>query len=74
MLILGMILLILHKTCCDPLSELSRRDGSDEGLQHMVSMTNKKKISSNTPSYLEVCKIPYNSENWDNYNDCLCIV
>ena len=28
--------------CCDPSSELSRGDGSDEGSQHMVSMRNKK--------------------------------
>ena len=24
--------------CCEPSSELSRRDGSDEGSQHMVSL------------------------------------
>ena len=36
-------LLTLHKTiCCDPSSEPSHRDGSDEGSQHMVSMRNKK--------------------------------
>ena len=28
--------------CCDPSSESSRRDGSDEGSQHMVSMKTKK--------------------------------
>ena len=38
-----------------PSSEPSRRDGSDEGSQHMVSMRNKKKLSSSTPSYLELC-------------------
>ena len=27
---------------CDPSSEPSHRDGSDEGSQHMVSMRNKK--------------------------------
>ena len=33
----------LHKnTCCDTSSEPSRRDGSDEGSHHMVSMRNKK--------------------------------
>ena len=32
--------------CCDPSSEPSHRDGSDEGSQHMVSMRNKKKLSS----------------------------
>ena len=34
---------ILHKNIhCDPSSEPSRRGGSDEGSQHMVSMINKK--------------------------------
>ena len=28
--------------CCDPLSELSRQDGSNEGSQHMFSLRNKK--------------------------------
>ena len=45
------------KTCCDPSFELSRRDSSDEGLQHMVSLRNKKnysKLSSNTLCYLEL--------------------
>ena len=38
-------LLILHKNkCCDPSSELSHRDCSDEGSQHTVSMRNKKII------------------------------
>ena len=32
--------------CYDPSSEPSRRDGSDEGSQHMVSMRNKKNQSS----------------------------
>ena len=35
-------------------SELSCRDGSDEGSQYMVSMRNKKKLSSNTPSNLQL--------------------
>ena len=49
-------LLILHvNMCCDPSSEPFRRDNSNEGPQHMVLMRNKKKISSNTPSYLELC-------------------
>ena len=39
----GSFLLILHKTiCCNPSSEPSRRDGSDEGSHHMISMRNKK--------------------------------
>ena len=38
-------LLILHKNiCCDPSFELSRRDNSDEGSRHKVSMRNKKNI------------------------------
>ena len=35
--------LILYKNlCCDPSSELSQRDSSDEGSQHMVLIRNKK--------------------------------
>ena len=49
--IIWKFLLILHKSiCCDPSSEPSRRDGSDEGSQHMVSMRNKKKYLSVTVS------------------------
>ena len=34
---------ILHKNIhCDPTSEPSCRDGSDEGSQHMVSMRNER--------------------------------
>ena len=29
------------KICCDPSSEPSQQDGSDEGSQHMLSMRNK---------------------------------
>ena len=43
MLIRDNFSLILHKNvCCDLSSEPSRRDGSDEWSQHMVSMRNKK--------------------------------
>ena len=36
-------LLILHKNMfCDTSSQLSQRNGSDEGSQHMFLMTNKK--------------------------------
>ena len=40
-------LFLMETICCDPSSEPSRRDGSDEGLQHMFScrINNKKKIS-----------------------------
>ena len=48
----------MHKNiCCDPSSELSRQDSSDEGSQCMVSMRNKNiisQLSSNAPSYLEL--------------------
>ena len=51
-------LLILHKSiCCDPSSEPSHRDGSDEGSHHMVLMINKK-LTSNTPSYLDLHVYP----------------
>ena len=40
-------MLILHKNiCCDPSSEPSQRDGSDEGSQHMVLIRNKKNKAS----------------------------
>ena len=43
MIIRDNFLLILYKNiCCDPSSEPSRRDSSDEGSQRMVSMRNKK--------------------------------
>ena len=43
MIIRDNFLLILHKNiCCDPSSEPSQQDGSDEGSQHMVSTRNKK--------------------------------
>ena len=43
MIIRDTFLLILHKNiCCDPSSEPSRQDGSDEGSQHMVSIRSKK--------------------------------
>ena len=49
------VLLILHKNICNyPSSEPSRRDGSDEGSQHMVLMRNKKKYHQ-ILSYLELC-------------------
>ena len=35
--------------CCDPSLELSHRDSSNEGSQHMLG--NKKKISLNYPQY-----------------------
>ena len=44
LMIIKDILLILHKNiCCDPSSEPSQQDGSDEGSQHMVLMRNNKK-------------------------------
>ena len=43
MIIRDNFLLILYKNIrCDPSSEPSCRDGSDEGSQHMVSMRDKK--------------------------------
>ena len=41
------------KTCCDPSSEPSQQDGSDEGSQHMVLMRNKK----NYPQILPLIQI-----------------
>ena len=42
MIIRDKFLILLKNICCDPSSELSRRDGSDKGSQHIVSMRNKK--------------------------------
>ena len=43
MIIMDNFLLILYKNiCCDPSSEPSQRDSSDEGSQHMVLLINKK--------------------------------
>ena len=36
---------------CDPSLELSRRDGSNDGSQHMFSLRNKKKYSLNYSQY-----------------------
>ena len=50
MIIEGKCFLFLIETiCCDPLSELSRRDSSDERSRFYAE------LSSNTPSYLELC-------------------
>ena len=36
---------------CDPSLEPSHGDGSNEGLQHMFSLRNKKKLSLNYPQH-----------------------
>ena len=38
----NILLFLLKNICCDPSSEPSQRDGSDEGSQRMVLMRNKK--------------------------------
>ena len=47
--------IIFHITplnvCCYASLELSRRDGSDEGSQHIFSLRNNRKISLNYPQY-----------------------
>ena len=49
---------MLHETiCCDPSSEPSQRDGSEEGSQHIVAMRIKRNYLSiiiGYPSYLEL--------------------
>ena len=56
----GLFFLFLTETiCCDPSSEPSHRDGSDEGSQPMFSCRinkNYPELSPNTPSHLELCK------------------
>ena len=55
------------KTCCEPSFELSRLDGSDVGLQHMVSMGNKKKLSLNDHQILG------HLEFWSSFLLCVCV-
>ena len=43
-----------RNVCCDPACEPSRRDGSDEGSQEMVSMRNKKKKPSFITKYSQL--------------------
>ena len=39
--------------CCDPSSDPSRQDSSDEGSQHMVSIRNKKNYPSVIIKYIK---------------------
>ena len=62
-------LLIQHKNiCCDPSSEPSHKDGSDERSQHMVSKRNKQNYPSVIIKYtllsraLWDVKLPYSSK------------
>ena len=56
---MALLFLFLIKTiCCDPSSEPSHRDGSDEWSQHTFFCRinkNYPSLSLNTPSYLELC-------------------
>ena len=46
LMIIRDFLLVLHRNiCCDPSSELSHRDSSDEGSKIMVSLRNKQNYS-----------------------------
>ena len=59
-LIFQIALFPIETISCDPWSEPSCRDGSDEGLQHMFSCRINKNyslLSPNTPSYLELWKV-----------------
>ena len=50
-------LFLINTICCDPSTELSCRDGSDKGSQHMVLCrinNNYPLLSPNTPSYPEL--------------------
>ena len=59
-MIIRHFLLILHKDlCCDPSSEPSQRDGSDEASQHKVSMRNKK-------NYDQILPLIYSSDMVQN--------
>ena len=54
-------MLILHKNiCCDPSSEQSHQDGSDEESQHKISMRNRKNYPSiviKYPSYMYLSRV-----------------
>ena len=55
MIIRDNFLLTLHKTmCCDPSSEPSQRDGSDEGITSYGFDDKLEKLPSDSPSYLEL--------------------
>ena len=50
-------LFLIETICCDPSSEPSRQDGSDEGSQHTFLWRINKNhplLSPNTLSYLEL--------------------
>ena len=42
LIIEGFFLYLIENLCCDPSPELSRRDGSDDGSQHMFLCRNDK--------------------------------
>ena len=53
-------LFLIENIYCDPSSELSHRDGSDEALQHVFYCRINKsypELSPDTPSYLELCTL-----------------
>ena len=61
----GKFFLFLSETmCCDPSSELSCQDASDEGSQHMCLCRNNKnyfKLSPNAPTFIYPKVLKY----WD---------
>ena len=58
----------MHKSiCCDPSSELSGQDVSDEGSQHMVSVRNKKNNPSIIIKYPLLSRALVSMSNKKNY-------
>ena len=55
-------LFLIENICCDPSLEPSQRDGSNEGSQNMFlwrNIENYPLVIPVTPSYLELCRVPY---------------
>ena len=67
-------LFLIETKCCNPYSESSRQDSSDEGSQHTF-YAELIKITPNyhqkNPSYLELCL--YDENTYHGYNLCLVI-
>ena len=57
----GKLFLFFIDTCCDPSSELSRQDGSDEGSQHMFYAELIKSIP-NYHQILRLISVPSNAQ------------
>ena len=67
MIIEGQLFLFFIETCCDPSSEPSRQDGSDEGPQHMFYAELIKSIP-NYHQILLLISVPSNAQAGSHNN------